>query len=408
MKQIIKTIFLCVFCVAVAGCDLHDKISNLGYDSENVGQGTKNKKTNDAPLVTATRDDYVASAKNSDYVQYSDAGDYSMPVQPAQKKIAPKVVQKPEIDDNATDDVLLVPNRAQPVVAQKKDATPTTSREIVVARGDTLYSLANKHKTPLRDLVDANKLTAPFALSVGQKLKLPTARVHIVQNGETLYSISRQYSVDLHSLATTNKIAAPYSLRVGQKLDLPASVRVFVVKEAPSVKSTEPPVKSDSVKTKTTPVAEQSAVKTKTENKKISSSPSKPLPRVAAQSSMKFTWPVRGKILSGFGYKKNGLYNDGINIGAKSGTAVRAAEGGAVAYVGNELKGMGNLIIIQHANGWLSVYAHLDSMLVRRGVRVARGEKIGTIGKTGKVTEPQLHFEIRKGTKAYDPNKQLK
>lgn len=69
---------------------------------------------------------------------------------------------------------------------------------------------------------------------------------------------------------------------------------------------------------------------------------------------------------------------------------------------------MGNLIIIQHANGWMSVYAHLDNMNVRRGARVAIGEKIGTIGKTGKVSEPQLHFEIRKGTKAYNPEKELK
>ncbi|MFA7074808.1 MAG: M23 family metallopeptidase, partial [Endomicrobiaceae bacterium] len=127
-----------------------------------------------------------------------------------------------------------------------------------------------------------------------------------------------------------------------------------------------------------------------------------------AQKKMRFSWPVRGKILSGFGYKKNGLYNDGINIGAAIGTSVKASESGVVAYAGNELKGMGNLIIIQHANGWMSVYAHLDNMNVRRGSKVASGEKIGTIGKTGKVSEPQLHFEIRKGTKAYNPRKELR
>ena len=142
--------------------------------------------------------------------------------------------------------------------------------------------------------------------------------------------------------------------------------------------------------------------------KKISSDPSKKLPTIGARSSSKFSWPVRGKILSNYGAKSNGLFNDGINISATRGTAVKAAENGVVAYAGNEVKGMGNLIIIQHDGGWMTVYAHMDSMVVRRGVRVNVGQKIGTVGKTGKVDTPQLHFEIRKGTKAYDPSVYLK
>jgi murein DD-endopeptidase MepM/ murein hydrolase activator NlpD len=102
------------------------------------------------------------------------------------------------------------------------------------------------------------------------------------------------------------------------------------------------------------------------------------------------------------------LFNDGINISAKQGTAVKAAENGVVAYAGNEVKGMGNLIIIQHSGGWMTVYAHMDSMNVKRGTRVNVGQKIGAVGKTGKVDSPQLHFEIRKGTKAYNPNNYLK
>ena len=103
-----------------------------------------------------------------------------------------------------------------------------------------------------------------------------------------------------------------------------------------------------------------------------------------------------------------GLFNDGINIAASRGTAVNAAENGVVAYAGNEVKGMGNLIIVQHSGGWMTVYAHLDSMTVRRGTKVSVGQKIGTVGETGKVDQPQLHFEIRKGTKAYNPSSYLK
>ena len=117
---------------------------------------------------------------------------------------------------------------------------------------------------------------------------------------------------------------------------------------------------------------------------------------------------MRGKILSAYGPKKGGLVNDGINIEASLGTTVRAAENGVVAYAGNEVKGMGNLIIIQHSDGWMTVYAHLDSMSVKRGTKVSVGQAIGRVGKTGKVDKPQLHFEIRKGTKAYNPTQYLK
>ena len=141
---------------------------------------------------------------------------------------------------------------------------------------------------------------------------------------------------------------------------------------------------------------------------KISSDPKQKLPVIAARSSSKFSWPVRGKILSAFGTKPNGLVNDGINIAASRGTTVKAAENGVVAYAGNEVKGMGNLIIIQHSGGWMTVYAHLDSMALRRGARVNVGQKIGTVGASGKVDRPQLHFEIRKGTKAYNPSQYLK
>ena len=112
--------------------------------------------------------------------------------------------------------------------------------------------------------------------------------------------------------------------------------------------------------------------------------------------------------MSQFGAKNGGLFNDGINIAANAGAGVKAAENGVVAYAGNEVKGMGNLIIIQHSDGWMTVYAHLDSMSVRRGTKVTVGQQIGKIGKTGKVDSPQLHFEIRKGTKAYDPITYLK
>ncbi|MBQ2845235.1 MAG: M23 family metallopeptidase [Alphaproteobacteria bacterium] len=223
-----------------------------------------------------------------------------------------------------------------------------------------------------------------------------------VQPGDTLYSLSRKYSVPVNDLAVMNKLNPPFALRVGQKIRVPNLEQAMVAKDV----VVENKVKQESVQKEQT--QSKTEVKTAKAEKKISSDPSKKLPKINARSSSKFSWPVRGKILSAYGAKNNGLFNDGVNIASAKGTSVVAAENGVVAYAGNEIKGMGNLIIVQHESGWMTVYAHLDSMNVKRGTKVNVGQKIGTVGETGKVDSPQLHFEIRKGTKAYDPISYMK
>ena len=343
---------------------------------------------------------------------------------------------------------------------------------ITVARGDTLYALARRHNMTVDELARINNLTPPYALKPGQTLRVasrgvaktvassvkpasaPTTTTVVeiqeirVAPGDTLYSLSRKYATPVNDLAVLNKLRAPFALSVGQKLKVPkldgVPVRAVVTPSTP-VASGTPSAPAKDVKAKETPRASSGKTsapassakpgvtsskpaaapasrpavsQSKSTNKKptattrpqekISSDPTKKLPAISPRSSSKFSWPVRGKILSHFGAKSGGLFNDGINIGASRGTMVRAAENGVVAYAGNEVKGMGNLVIIQHSGGWMTVYAHMDSLAVRRGVRVKVGQKIGTVGATGKVTQPQLHFEIRKGTKAYNPSSYLK
>jgi murein DD-endopeptidase MepM/ murein hydrolase activator NlpD len=116
-----------------------------------------------------------------------------------------------------------------------------------------------------------------------------------------------------------------------------------------------------------------------------------------------FYWPVRGKLLSAYGPAATGTHNDGLNIAAPEGTDVAATESGVVAYAGDELRGYGNLILIKHADGWVSAYGHNKEMLVHKGDHVRRGEVIAKVGTTGGVGQPQLHFELRQGTKAIDP-----
>ena len=120
-----------------------------------------------------------------------------------------------------------------------------------------------------------------------------------------------------------------------------------------------------------------------------------------------FRWPVRGRVIAGFGSKPNGTQNDGINMAVPEGTPIKAADDGVVAYAGNELKGYGNLVLIRHANGFVSAYAHASEIMVKRGDTIKRGQVIAHAGQTGNVTSPQLHFEIRKGSTPVDPTQYL-
>ena len=349
------------------------------------------------------------SVDDADYVEYASVNDYIVP--PSATSMygdTPRDIDAgaPIVTADAGDaDYLRVPMYGGVTMVQ-------SVAEITVAPGDTLYSLAQMYGTTVDALARENNLSVPYALSVGQKLKVPvekesgavqtvavpadantTTRVELseitVAAGDTLYSLSRRYSVPVNDLAVMNNLSAPFALSVGQKLKVPD------LSSAP-VRS----VATTKVDSATVPVAKP--------KEKISSDPTQKLPIIGARSSSKFSWPVRGRVLSAYGAKGDGLFNDGINIAAARGTTVGAAENGVVAYAGNEVKGMGNLIIIQHSGGWMTVYAHLDSMTVRRGNKVSVGQKIGTVGETGKVDEPQLHFEIRKGTKAYNPSTYLK
>jgi murein DD-endopeptidase MepM/ murein hydrolase activator NlpD len=126
------------------------------------------------------------------------------------------------------------------------------------------------------------------------------------------------------------------------------------------------------------------------------------------KTSGRFTWPVQGRLLSLYGSKGDGLHNDGINIVAPRGASVKAAGSGVVAYAGNQLPGFGNLLLIKHSGGWVTAYAHNSSLLVKRGDKVGKGQVVAKVGASGNVTDPQLHFEIRKGKKAINPLRHLK
>ena len=268
-------------------------------------------------------------------------------------------------------------------------------KTITVAKGDTLYSISRAYAIPVNDLAVMNNLSAPFALRVGDSLRVPDlAERAPVTKG----TVSKTESVKVQP-KTETKVKEQAKPKAKEQPKAQTKTQTASVKKV-TEKTNQKDKQTGKVADKKT--TEKKIETKKTENKKTETT------KIAARSSSKFSWPVRGKILSQFGAKTGGLYNDGINISATFGSTVNAAENGVVAYSGNEVRGMGNLIIIQHSDGWMTVYAHLNYMSVRRGARVTVGQKIGTVGQTGKVTSPQLHFEIRKGTKAYNPINYLK
>ena len=225
---------------------------------------------------------------------------------------------------------------------------------------------------------------APFASA-----KTPVATnttMHIVKPGETLFRISKDYNVPVDAIVQANQISDVTTVKAGHGLRIPSS-NGTVVATASDVAPAAPITKPATQKIAYSKPLEQV-------------SPKAPQPTVQQTA---FIWPVKGPVVAQFGRQSGGLYNDGINIEAPHGTAVKAAAGGQVVYAGNELQGYGNLIILRHDNGWLTAYAHNDSLLVKRGQAVAQGQSIAKVGSSGKVDKPQLHFGVREGKEARNP-----
>ncbi len=259
---------------------------------------------------------------------------------------------------------------------------------IMVRARDDLWDIARRYRLPLRGIIDLNNLQPPYALHAGMRLKLPAPVDYHVRHGDTLYSIANMFSVSMSQMVSVNDMRAPYILRSGQVLRIPFIVhgrrvheRIVETRRPRNVKRAGGYIRH----------REHAARE-----------------RYAGPMPSTFIWPVRGRIISGYGSKGGGLYNDGINIAAPRGTPVAAAANGVVAYVGDALKSYGNLVLIRHGGGMMTAYAHLAAIRARKGMAVRKGEVIGTVGSSGTVSASQLHFEIRRGARACNPLSYLK
>jgi murein DD-endopeptidase MepM/ murein hydrolase activator NlpD len=252
---------------------------------------------------------------------------------------------------------------------------------------ESVYDIARTKRLNADAIIAANNLRPPYALTAGQELRLPGQRTYTVLKGDTLYGVANRLRVNARRLIDVNRLQPPYHLYAGQSLVLPGGTPVTQM--AASGRTRGSAVTARPLSPVTSPAPKVAAA---------------PLPAPAPLASGgQFLWPVEGRIVAGFGPQAKGQQNDGIKIAVPVGTPVRATQNGVVAYAGDAVKGYGNLILLKHANGWVSAYAHTSEFLVRRGATVQRGQVIAKSGQSGTVTSPQLHFELRRGKKAVDP-----
>ncbi|HRK19467.1 MAG TPA: LysM peptidoglycan-binding domain-containing M23 family metallopeptidase, partial [Hyphomicrobiaceae bacterium] len=355
---------------------------------------------------------------------------------------------------------------SRPFDAPKREAAPEPSRAapaasgttIEVVAGDTLYGLSKRHGVSVSSLMEVNGLKSA-ALKPGQKLALPsgarrplerpavakappaaqvpaasaptTASVetwtgtHTVKPGESLYAIARQHKIKLAELQAANTVTDPTRVRPGTVLKVPGEAgasasAVPAAPVAPTVAAAPEPPRTQAAATPPPTLPEPKSELVGGPGVKVINAAPTPAATAPASAATKvaslgnsvpaakaggatFAWPAKGPVIAEFGKRTDGSSNDGINISVPAGSDVHAAEAGTVAYAGSELKGYGNLVLVRHENGWVTAYAHADQVLVKRGDAVKRGQVIAKAGKTGSVDQPQVHFQLRRGSSPVDP-----
>jgi murein DD-endopeptidase MepM/ murein hydrolase activator NlpD len=390
---------LALVAVAAAGCADSARFDSSSYTTDRPPQN-----------VAAATPTYSAAGR-------VEAQPLPAPSQPATVAAAPAPTYTP---------AAYTPN------AQHSDVTGSASGHwtwnggspVTVGSGETIESIARKHGVPVAALMQTNGIREPGQIRPGQRLVIPRyvstspkgtpsyaaqpkagEGVHVVKAGETLMSISRGSGISVAALAKSNHIEPSKKLSVGDRLTIPQGGHQVAAADPPPAPKVAEPRTTPAEKIKVASAAPVQTAHVAKEEPRTTETAVKTAEPSGAMPS--FRWPVRGRVIAGFGSKPNGTQNDGINLAVPEGTPVKAADDGVVAYAGNELKGYGNLVLIRHSNGFVSAYAHASELLVKRGDTIKRGQVIAHAGQTGNVTSPQLHFEIRKGSTPVDPTQFL-
>lgn len=278
---------------------------------------------------------------------------------------------------------------AAPQVRDRWDGTPASNprpqfngaESYTVRRGDSLYAISRRSGVSVVELKRINGITDVRRIRPGVQLALRRREVPKQRMpAPALRPVKREHKVASRTndsqrpliQAKPIKTMAIVRSRLTQSNGTATARRPYILNQRPSAPVT------------TKPDQKVAAIK-------------------PAALNQKFRWPARGRVIAKFNHSGQGVKNDGINIAVPLGSDIAAAESGVVAYAGSELKGYGNLVLLRHDNGWVSAYAHASQILVKRGDRIVRGQVVAKAGRSGEVTQPQVHFELRKGAKPVNP-----
>ena len=276
----------------------------------------------------------------------------------------------------------------------------------VVKPGDSLYQVARAHKVQFSELQQVNGITDPRKVKPGATLKVPAAerRWPLLKRLPQRRLLQVAAAAPIAPAAAAAEQAAQAPATTPSTSTQPTIINANRQVAALNDKATDAGPQPNAPPTAPAPAAAAPDAAAKgTVDKSDKLAVAAPPAASEPADTSKLRWPAQGKIIMGFGGRPDGTHNDGINLSVPQGTEVHAAEGGVVAYAGSELKGYGNLVLVRHDNGWVTAYAHNEELLVKRGDKVKRGQVIAKAGKTGTVDQPQVHFELRQGSKPVDP-----
>ena len=327
---------------------------------------------------------------------------------------------------------LAPPSRGPAVVGSASNWTTVGGTPVTLQPGEGIGTLSARYGVPVGAILAANGLSSPAQARPGQSIVIPAYTAGApAPSPSAVAPVSRVASVAPPKIPASTPMLSPVPPRaraVGTVESSDAEKRA-----ADKLAAMKKQAAEDARKRKEAELARQKAAKLEADRKlaekKLAARPSDPettgsiapaarpsAPAPAAErseteaatsASPAFRWPAQGRVIAGFGARGTGGANDGINIAVPEGTPVRAAEAGTVVHADDALKGYGKLVLVRHASGYVSVYAHNSEIRVRRGESVKRGQVIAASGQSGNVTSPQLHFEIRKGATPVDPMKYL-
>jgi murein DD-endopeptidase MepM/ murein hydrolase activator NlpD len=292
--------------------------------------------------------------------------------------------EKVEVLDDATDlDSVMEPDDALRYITNGTTETKTYT----VTKGDSLWLISKNNNISVEDLEKANPGVDPKKLQIGQQLSMIVPKPFITVVTEEICSIKENIPFETEYYNSSEFYKGESIVRVAGKYGQ-REITARIIREN-GIEVSRDVLDERIIKE---PVTKQVAVGTKP-----------PPPR---QGTGTFSYPARGTITSKFGWRWGRRHN-GIDIGLPVGTPVKAADGGTVKFSG-KYGGFGNLVIIDHGDGYESYYGHNEKNLVSKGDKVHKGQTIALSGNTGNSTGPHLHFEVRRFGAPVNPLNYLK